>query len=565
MTEEFHYDKLLTLNNVYHHTLIQSNVAYENPVIRTPLYPHQATLVQGMIQHREKLTRGFVKEGQIIQGKLGIVVEPAGSGKTLSVLSYLASQPSIPSITSELHTTSSRYFFSHELKRVDTPNAPHLIIVPHILFGQWKEEIERHTSIPCFYVEMKRVLKHTDTSAQIRQSRVVLTTNKCYKFLQEYALENQIQWNNIVVDEAASIFFHASDPPLSFQFLWLVAQDWIPLLFKHPHISKSTLFFLRDRVPLHPDLERWLLDDITQPYNSTLASSFLKEYLPFFHPCRDVLFLRTGTEFRDKSMNLPPFIHETVACKSNITLNSLMSFYLARNREPAIRSNQIPQLFQALGIECTTIAQYLTTQPSGKLTLIRRKVQDNECGICLEPCEYPTIVNCCHHLYCGKCLLKNTILNHKCPTCRGVLLIPNLCCLSPFTADQFVARTKMEVCMELFRTNPKGSFIVFSPFTNIFYELVETMKSTGIKAERMENHLFSLRRTVRNLQEGTTQVVFVSTIDGLRGLSLPSTTHIIFYHEPSSSEWKELLIHSSQRLGRTRPLTLLHLNSEIPV
>ena len=176
MTEEFHYDKLLTLNNVYHHTLIQSNVAYENPAIRTPLYPHQATLVQGMIQHREKLTHGFVKEGQIIQGKLGIIVEPAGSGKTLSVLSYLASQPSAPSITSELHTNSSRYFFSHELKRVEAVNAPHLIIVPHILFGQWKEEIERHTGIPCFYVEMKRVLKHADTAAQIRKSRVVLTT-----------------------------------------------------------------------------------------------------------------------------------------------------------------------------------------------------------------------------------------------------------------------------------------------------------------------------------------------------------------------------------------------------
>ena len=557
MTEVFHYDKLLTLNKVYQHTLIQSNSEFAHEKIRTPLYPHQTTMVHGMKAHRERMTRGFVTGQTVIQGKLGIVGEPSGSGKTLTTLSYLMSTTHFP-VTSELTTNSTKYFFSHEMKQ-ETPG-PHLVIVPHTLFGQWKEEIEKHTSIGCVYVEMKRVLKQKDLDAQIRGSPLVLTTNKCYPLLQQFATEHQIRWDNVVVDEATSIFFRASDPPLSFQFLWLLAPDWISLLYPHPHVSKSTLFFLKDRVTIHPDLEHWLMEDITQPYEGTLASSFLKEYLSFSHPYRNHMVLRTGTEFRISSMKLPPLAHDIIPCKSNLTLNSLTSFYVSRNREPAIRPVHVPQLFEALGIPSMTSTDYLQAHPT-KASLIQRKVKDKECGICLEPCEHPTMVTCCHHLYCGSCLLKNMLIRRTCPTCREVLDVSNMCCFAAWNHP--ILRAKPDVLLELLRTNPKGIFMIYSPFTAIFYELVEQIQAMGIKAERMENNLFSLRRTMRNLHDGTTTVLFVS--QPIRGLSLPSITHLIFYHEPSSYEWKEQLLHSSQRMGRTLPLTVLHLNSEIPV
>jgi peptidyl-prolyl cis-trans isomerase SurA len=59
------------------------------------------------------------------------------------MIAYLASH--IPSrMTSELTTYSSKYFFSHDLRSLSDANAAHLIIVPHRLFGQWKQEIEQH-------------------------------------------------------------------------------------------------------------------------------------------------------------------------------------------------------------------------------------------------------------------------------------------------------------------------------------------------------------------------------------------------------------------------------------
>ena len=107
--------------------------------------------------------------------------------------------------------------------------------------------------------------------------------------------------------------------------------------------------------------------------------------------------------------------------------------------------------------------------------------------------------------------------------------------------------------------------MIYSPFTQLYYEGLESLASIEQKAEKIEGHLVSLRKTIRNVQEGKTRIVFVSDTDVLRGLSLSCITHLIFYHEPASYEMQQRLIHLAQRLGRTHPLTIIHLNSEIPV
>jgi hypothetical protein len=107
--------------------------------------------------------------------------------------------------------------------------------------------------------------------------------------------------------------------------------------------------------------------------------------------------------------------------------------------------------------------------------------------------------------------------------------------------------------------------MVNSSFDNIYYQLFDEIDRLGLKAERIESNLFSLLKTVRNFQQGKTNILFISNIDLIRGLSLTKTSHLIFYHELPVYEQKQTLLHSSQRLGRTQPLTVLYLNSEIQV
>jgi SNF2 family DNA or RNA helicase len=568
MSEEFQYDKLVLLNNIYHNTLSEPKQPFQKPdSITSPLYPHQSTMAHGMHQYREKMTRGFMVGNQAINGKIGIIGDPPGTGKTLSVLAYLAAYPTIfPRMTSELTSQSSTYFFSHEIQQL-SDRSTNLIIVPHSLFNQWRNEINQHTTLSYVAIETKRNTKGDQLAKDMINSQFVITTNKCYKFVQEYAKQHEIQWDNIIIDEASSIYIRSSDPPLQFQFLWLVTNNWIPLLFKHPSIVKSSLFFLRDRVNLHPDLENWLLDQITVHYNGTLISSyFLRNYLPFLHRQRGSIVLRNASNLIESSIQLPDMNHHILSCRPNITLQSLSSFYLVKNMEPTIRSRSIPHLFQALHIECTNVDSYLSRQLESKHKLIKRKLEENECVICMETCEYPSMVNCCYNLYCGKCLLRNTILSFKCPTCRSGLSTSNISCISELRPEDIVlSKNKMEICLDLCKNHTDRKFIIYSAFDNIYYQLFEEINKAGLKAERIENNLFSLLKTIRNFQEGKTNVLFISNIETIRGLSLPSTTHLIFYHELPVFELKQVLIHSCQRLGRTQPLQIYHLNSEIPV
>jgi len=563
MSENFEYEKLVVLNNVYNNTLSKKGHT-TSPLIKTVLYPHQSTLVQGMHAFKDKMLRGFMIENQAINGKIGIIGDPAGSGKTLSICAYLASHE-ITTITSELTNHSSKYFFSHDIYNISPATSANLVIVPHSIFGQWKQEIEQHTSMKYVPIETKRNIKGNDLVERIISSHFVLTTNKCYKFVQEFAKLNAIHWNNIFIDEASSIYINSSDPHLQFQFLWLITNNWIPLLFKNPNINKSNLFFLKEQIDIHSDLEEWILDNITSHYKGELVSStFLKEYLPFFHKNRGCIVLRNSTSEIQSSIQLPSMTYETFQCRPNITLNSLTSYYLAKNMKMNINSSKIPYLFQALGIEFTSVSDYLKNQLHTKHALIKRKSEENECVICLETCEYPTIINCCHNIYCGKCLLKNTLINFKCPMCREVINIQKMYCLSQLSGEKILlSKNKIEVFLDLCKTIKNATFIVYSSFDNIFYQLFEEISKIGLKAERIESNLFLLIKTIKNIKDGVTNVLFVSNIDLLRGVSLPSISHLIFYHEQPSYELKQVLIHSAQRIGRTVPLKILYLNSEI--
>ena len=117
MTDGFLYEKLVVLNNVYNNTLIPDKTlpqALAKTPIKTQLFPHQLTLVNGMHIYRDKMTRGFVLGNQAINGKIGIIGDPAGTGKTLSILAYLASQiTTFPRITCELTHNSSSMSSGH--------------------------------------------------------------------------------------------------------------------------------------------------------------------------------------------------------------------------------------------------------------------------------------------------------------------------------------------------------------------------------------------------------------------------------------------------------------------
>lgn len=561
MVDPYYYDKLVTLNQVYHNGLIPCEEDLPGKEwIKTTLFPHQTTMVHRMRKYRESMTLGITLEEQALYGKIGIVGDAIGTGKTLSVLAYLASIFLVPSplATSELTPFSTRYFYSHTSQPI-TDRSTHLIIVPHALFHEWKEEIQRHTTLKYVAIETRRALRGDTLSKEMSESSFVLTTNKCYRYVNEYAYQNRIQWNQIFLDEASSIYMSSSDPPLRFQFMWLITHEWIPLLFKSSSFHRASLCRMRSHVPsLHPELETWLTETHAYPYEATLtASGFLKDYLTFYHPSRYRMVLRNPLSA--STIPLPTPLSITAHCRPNLSLTSLASYAMSR----PIQNQHLPSLFQGLGTLFHSLETYLPLHPMTKHALIRRNIADNECVICLERCVYPTMVDCCYHLYCGTCLLRSILMNGKCATCRDHVHPTNMACFAPI--ERIQTKNKMEVCLEWIRDNPEGRFIIYSAFDNVFYQLFEGMDRMGRKAERVDHHILSQRKTIQRFKEGTTQILFVSHPEWLRGMSFPFVTHLIFYHDQPSYEKKNLLLQSAHRWGRSLPLHVIQLSSEVRV
>jgi SNF2 family DNA or RNA helicase len=307
------------------------------------------------------------------------------------------------------------------------------------------------------------------------------------------------------------------------------------------------------------------LDDITVHCDETLVSSaFLKDYLNFYHPHRGQMVLRNSMEALQSSMKLPVIQTEVLQCRPNLSLHTMSAHYVSKNIEAYIQVNKVPYLFQSLGIQFIELEHYLSFQTDNKYTLIRRRVQENECIICMEKCAYPTIINCCYSVFCGKCVLKNTVLNHKCPICREMLTTNNICCLSALQDEDVIqARNKIEVCLDVLRTNKSEKFIIYSVFENIYFQLFEKMNQMGLTVEKIDSNLPTRLKSIRNFKNGVTNVLFVSDVHLIHGISLAATSHLIFYHELNAYETKQVLIHSAQRLGRTQPLKIIHLNSGI--
>lgn len=564
------FEQLDTLNVAYSNSIRPKNVVCygsanataKAAAIKTPLYPHQESLVEAMLAHQQRMTAGFVWRGQIVSGKLGILADPPGTGKTLSVLSYIGQILDAPlRPTNELVGHSNRFFYSHTTAATQgTAHHTNLIIVPHTLYDQWVDEIAKRTTLKPFKAETRRALRTATAAEAMRAADFVLTTAACYKHVAEFAAEANIRWNQVFIDEASTIYFSANEVPLEFQFLWLISSTWIPFLFKNRLSSASSLLYIKDRIPdLNADLAAWLgnaQDDALQFQSNIAASAYFKNYLPYNHNARGLLVIRTA----DAALpTLPPATVERVKCLS----------FLHGSAAAMIRSHitkvDAPTLLTALTVPHRELGDLIRDMPY-RGAVLREKAAD-DCAICLDAPDHRVAVSCCGSAYCGKCILRHMTTANTCPTCRGAIGITDLTWIKEPAAAGAAApvaqplSSRLDYCVSLAK-DASNSLIIYTMYDNIYYQLADRLSGQGILVEKLDSNPYVVSRIGQTFEKRQLRVVCVSSIDTLRGLNLGAATHIIFYHALPFYELRQILLGSAQRLGRQSPLRVVQLESE---
>jgi len=515
----------------------QAHIHYQH--LKTKPFLHQISMIEEMRQFRKRMTEGFSHENEFITGKLGILADPPGSGKTLSVLGYIGLHEEVVPRLGDLNTHSNRYFVSHQAPLRQDGSSITVVIVPTHLLTQWQEEVERHTHLKVFTISNRRILRNHSTGHLLCRSDFILTTNRLWKDVYAYTQKEHILWKNLFIDEATSIYFSPMDGVPAFGFLWLITSNWLSLQFRNQHLNVTD-----------SDQRNWI-------YCTTESSAFYKQLVPWTHPLRYLLLLRNNPSM---SYPYPSLERQEIHCQQQYTLLNLPPSILGTNYD-GLTHSRIPTLFSALHVPMYTAD--MLKQQFGRSELIDSKQKD-DCSICLDPTQHTVFVPCCMNVFCGACILRQLIMSGVCPTCRAELTLAHLHpLLLDCSQNQQVLRTKLDTCFQYIQQHMTNTnaFLVYTTYENTYYQLQPQFTEAGISCDNIELHSQRIAKSVANFNSGRTKVLFISNVDAIRGLTLSRATHLILFYAVPSSEREQILIHSMQRVGSQGPKQVLQLTA----
>jgi hypothetical protein len=479
-----------------------------------------------MKQHALRMTQGFVYDQELVRGKLGIVADPNGTGKTLTVLAYIALQDRLQPTLGELVPQSNRYFSSHQIPLRSDTSSVNVIIVPSHLLNQWTAEIATHMTrgFKALVIGNRRILRAPSTRRLIETCDTIVTTNRVWPALYSWTQEHQIRWRNLFIDEAASILLSVQDGIPAFDFLWLITGDWAAFQDRH------------SATPLE-------------------SSAFYRQIVPWTHPLR---FLSVLKNTESQSYPYPSFQKTQIVCRQQYTLLNLPPSVLGTNYD-GLTHEKIPGLFQALSIPTWTQASLQARH--GRPELLHSKWND-DCSICLDTPKNPTLLPCCMNIFCGSCILRQLIMSGCCPLCRVTLTLADLHPIREDSSQNTTSCvTKHQATLNYIKQFQDRAILVYISYENIYYQLLPILANQGITCDLIESNVYRFNKAIENFNKGITKVLFVSDLTMIRGLTLKAD-HLLFFSPPPSYAQEQMLVHSMVRLGKRGPKQVVHLVTE---
>lgn len=523
--------QLNTLNKIFLNSIqknvtssydISDNLDISNDFMNTILFHHQKTIVQKMKEKMFELLEG--KNRQF--SRFAILADPPNSGKTLSILAFLTSIPSLP-YPSLLNTESNSYFYTFENLQKGCKEI-NVILVPNYLLNQWKKNIELHTKIKS--TELKIIYQQKNIHEITENIKFVLLSNKMYKYFYKYCITNNIIWNTLILDQINNLYFSStSDNFFNItKFAWFVTSDWIPLIFKQSYFSFRDLHNQLD-AEYCDELRNYLTENLDTYYNWHFTpSSFFKSILPFNNPSKTNLVIKTHQVYLEDSIkSLKSKMNFNIIqkkCRPTISISSLREYMLSTEQR---LDNSIPLIFQDLNVPSISYQDILP-------------IRNEDCVICLDKPKHPVLTMCCRHIYCGYCCLKNSILRGKCPLCRSDVSIHEISKItyhnncndflnissnieqgdepdSWFSSDSIMEciKNKKDTCIEYIQKYKDDKILLYSQHKNIYYNLhheqvVDLEKITDIHPQH--------------------RIFFVSNLDLISGLKM-NIKHILYYSD----------------------------------
>jgi SNF2 family DNA or RNA helicase len=359
--------------------------------ITVPLRPHQKALVYEMAEREKKSIEGIPYQNTITYANYGVLGDEVGTGKSLTVLSYIAAlkhKDQLVQIRNILYQKSTKHLFTVYKREYNTLSKASLIVVPHIIYRQWQTYCKTQTTLSVFYIKSQKDLKpmitpyeNSDSTEeqnaafvtaknafmkQCMESDVVLISNTLYSDLQRIAEMQGIQWKRVFVDEVDSIYISGGSIKLDAPFVWFISATWQNFVLDGYFIRPSMLdIYTTNSDCFTSELGTWLREEIgtgaqtTHTNHSgrttslrTRSSRWLEDFRSD-HVLRAMTVLTCCKEFIQASRQMPPIIDTILLCEQPIT-HRVLQGVVTSAVQYMLHAGNIEGALQELGVSKDT-------------------------------------------------------------------------------------------------------------------------------------------------------------------------------------------------------------------
>ncbi len=193
---------------------------------------------------------------------------------------------------------------------------------------------------------------------------------------------------------------------------------------------------------------------------------------------------------------------------------------------------------------------------------------EQTCPICFDEVQVPTLTPCCRNLFCFRCICDVLRRTPVCPLCRET--IPSVQSLQVIAATEAAADgdatveapprllTKQEQFRKFLQESPQARVLLFSVYDATFSGLEQMLETEGVTHATLGGSQARIAKLLKQFAEGKYRVLFLNARNMGAGLNIAAATHVVLYHR-MPVETKNQIIGRAVRMGRTEPLTVLHL------
>ena len=588
--------------------------------IKIPLKPHQLTMISRCKVLEDSSNNPLIiRDAEHIKEfktKFGIIGDVVGSGKTFSVLGLIASDQFVKTRLPKVYSNPFVNYCESSISEFEI-NKLNIIVVPHTIFKQWVEAIEKFTSLSFIGInntktekEFFRIYDSDEEFAKV-DHQIVLVSNTRVKKVFQHQLKHfsyTDTFSRIIFDEADMLkipqylFMNAS-------FTWFVTSSYDTLLTPY---RRDVYLDSQGLENDYYDYARGFVFRKTK-YGLTHAG-FIKNTMMSINTIprsyRQLLVLKNNDDYVKMAFDLEDYRLEILRCKTPYYLNILKSnvsqkiidHINAGDIKGAIEELDCPKFKETDLIQGITeeydkklknlmidldaiIKKTFSSEEAKKQSIknveekivkikakiesIQTKLKDSTmCSICYDDIEHTSVAPCCNTKYCLKCISTWLKDNKNCPFCRSTIDMNSLVIV---TDDAIKKKKEKELNTKLENlkmiiskqiNNPEFKMLIFSDFHTTFDLIKDMLDTFGLKYSHVVGTTATINSKIKKFKtyegEDKIDILLLNANYCANGINLENTSDIVFFHNMNKDKTNQV-IGRGQRPGRKGQLNVWKL------